>query len=103
VMAVKAKHPALHNRSRRQAVPTAAPDKHYAFVRAARDGDERLLVVLNFQPVDQTVEIDFSGVDFESSTDLLSGARAARQAPMRVPLPAFGYGFFALNRAKDRA
>jgi hypothetical protein len=103
VMALKAKHPALHNRSRRQAVPAAAPDKHYAFVRAARDGNERLLVVLNFQPVDQTVEIDFSGVDFESSTDLLGGARAARQTPMRVPLPAFGYGFFALNRAKDRA
>ena len=74
VMKLKAAHPALFNRSRRLQLPVAAPERHYAFLRAAPDGSERVIVVLNFQPEAQTAEVNLSGVDFSTATDLLGGA-----------------------------
>ena len=44
VMKLKATHPALFTRGRRQVLPVAAPERHYAFLRAARDGGERVIV-----------------------------------------------------------
>jgi hypothetical protein len=60
-------------------------------------------VVLNFQAEEQTIEIDMSGVDFDSMTDLQSGAGSARRSPTRVALPAYGYTFIALESRKDGA
>jgi hypothetical protein len=97
MLKLKAAHPALHNASRRQALPTAAPERHYAFLREARDGSERLIVVLNFQPEQQIVQADLSAVDFETATDLTGGARSVRESPWHVRLPAYGYGFFRLS------
>jgi hypothetical protein len=94
----------LHNSSRRQALATAAPERHYAFLRAARDGSERLVVVLNFQPQEEAVQLDLSGVDFETATDLESDARNDRESPWRLRLPAYGHRFFRLgNRKGGRA
>ncbi len=101
VMKLKAAHPALFNRSRRQALPVSAPEKHYAFLRAARDGGERLIVVLNFQPEAQTVEINVSGVDFTTATDLLGGVSVEREPLVRIELPPFGYRFLQIDRRKD--
>ena len=103
ILKVKAAHAAMHNRSRRQALPVTASDKHYAFVRAARSASERLLVALNFQAVEQDVEIDASGVDFERATDLLAGTESARQLPLRLTLPAYGYAFLDLSGRKARS
>ena len=97
----KATHPALFNLSRRQALPVSAPERHYAFLRAARDGSERLIVVMNFQAEAQTVEVDLSGVDFTTATDLLSGAVVQREPLLRVALPTFGYRFFQIDARKD--
>lgn len=96
----KSMHPAMHNLSRRQLLPVAAADKHYAFLRAAPDGSERMIAVLNFQPEAQTVDVDLSGVDFDSMTDLDNGVRIERQSPWRVPAPAYGYRFFRLADRK---
>ena len=93
----KATHPALSNLSRRQALPTAADDKHYALLRVARDGGERIIAVMNFQPDAQTVEVDLSGVDFDAMTDLEDDARIDRQSPWRVQVPGYGYRFFRLS------
>jgi hypothetical protein len=101
VMALKARHPALHNSSRRQTLPVSSPEKHYAFLKAARDGSERVIVVLNFQPEEQTIEIDLSGVAFDSAVNLLDDTRTARQSPWRLVVPAFAYGFFGLNDSKS--
>ncbi len=101
VMKLKAAHPALYNRSRRQLLPVAAPEKHYAFLRVARDGSERMLVVLNFQLETQTVEVNVSGVDFATATDLLGSARLQREPLLRVEVPAFGYRFFQVDARKD--
>jgi Alpha amylase, catalytic domain len=96
----KAMHPAMHNLSRRQALPTAAADKHYAVLRVARDGSERIIAVMNFQPEAQTVEVDLSGVDFDAMTDLDNGTRIERQSSLRVEAPAYGYRFFRLTDRK---
>jgi alpha amylase-like protein/maltogenic amylase-like protein len=101
VMKLKAAHPALFNRSRRQVLPVSTPAKHYAFLRAARDGGERVIVVLNFQPEAQTAELNVSGVDFAAATDLLSGGVTTREPVWRVELPAFGYRFFQLDARKE--
>jgi hypothetical protein len=101
VMKLKAAHPALFNRSRRLQLPVAAPERHYAFLRTARDGSERLIVVLNFQPEAQMAELNMSGVDFATATDLLAGGVFKREPLWRVELPAFGYRFFKLDSRKD--
>ena len=101
VMKLKATHPALFNRGRRQALPVAAPERHYAFLRAARDGGERVIVVLNFQAEAQMAELNVSGVAFATATDLLGGGVAMHEALWRVELPPFGYRFFELDARKD--
>jgi hypothetical protein len=101
LMKLKATHPALFNRGRRQALPVAAPERHYAFLRAARDGSERVIVVLNFQKEAQMAELNLSGVDFATATDLLGGGVTTREPIWRVELPPFGYRFFELDARKD--
>jgi Alpha amylase, catalytic domain/Maltogenic Amylase, C-terminal domain len=101
LMKLKATHPALFNRGRRQVLPVAAPERHYAFLRAARAGGERVIVVLNFQGEAQMAELNLSGVDFATATDLLSGGVTTREPLWRVELPPFGYRFFELDARKD--
>jgi Alpha amylase, catalytic domain/Maltogenic Amylase, C-terminal domain len=96
----KAAHPAMHNLSRRQALPAAAPDKHYAFLRVSRDGSERLIAVMNFQSEAQSVEVDLSGLDFDGMTDLESNTRIDPQVQWKIQLPAYGYRFFQLADRK---
>ena len=87
-------HPALHPLSRRCQLPTQADEKHYALLRTAADGSERVLVVLNFQSTSQTVEVDLSGVDASGLVELRHGELIRRQNPFSVELPAYGYRFF---------
>jgi hypothetical protein len=96
VLKFKQKYPAMHQLSRRRALPTSADGKHYAFLRTAREGGERILAVMNFQAEPQTLEVDLSGVDFATMTDVDSGAAIERQSPWRVELPAYGYRFYVL-------
>src|SRR5438093_12241704 len=101
VLKLKAMHTAMHNLSRRQALPTVAADKHYAFLRIARDGSERMIAVMNFQPEAQSVEVDLSGVDFDGMTDVENGTGIEAQRQWHVQLPAYGYRFFQLADRKD--
>jgi Maltogenic Amylase, C-terminal domain/Alpha amylase, catalytic domain len=99
LLKTKAARPALHQRSRRLRIPTAANDRHYAFLRtAAEGGAERVLVVLNFRKEAQEVALDLSGVEASVLVDLKTGERFARQATLRVPLAAFGYRLFTVAR-----
>jgi len=87
-------HPALHPLGRRRKLPTRADDKHYAFLRTAVDGSERVLVVLNFQPEPQTVEVDLSGVAAAGLVELRYGELFERRGFFKVELPAYGYRFY---------
>jgi hypothetical protein len=97
LLKMKAAHAAFHNDSSRRHIPTSADDKHYAFLRTAKDDSERVLAVMNFQSTPQTVEVDISGVAGEAFVDVISGERVARQNPLPVQLPAYGYRFYRVQ------
>jgi hypothetical protein len=101
ILRLKARHPAMHSPARRQALLTAAPDRHYAFLKAARAGDERLITVLNFRPEEEVVQVDLSGVDFEAMTDVQDGSRVGRVSPWRVSVPGHGYRIFRLDDRRE--
>ena len=89
-------HPALYPLGTRRNLPTAADDKHYAFVRTAPDESERVLVVLNFQPEAQTVEVDLSGVAAPGLVELRYGEFVEREGVLSVELPPYGYRFYEI-------
>ena len=97
LLKTKQAHPALQQLSRRRKLPTSADDKHYAFLRTATDGSERILVVLNYQPTGQTVEVDLSGVATAGLVDLESGSESPRQIPFRVEVPPYGYRLYQIK------
>ena len=99
LLEVKRAHPALHNLSKRRKLPTAADDKHYAFLRTAADRSERILVVMNFQSTPQTVDVDLSGVATAGLVDLESKTERLRQWPFKVVLPAYGYRLYQVKPA----
>jgi hypothetical protein len=96
----KADHPAMHNLSRRRVLPTAAPERHYAVLRTARDNSQRIIAVMNFQAEAQSVEVVLGGVDFDTMTDLEDGSRVDRPAQLRLEMPPYGYRFFRLAGPK---
>ncbi len=87
-------HAALHQLAGRRQLATNADNKYYAFLKTARDGSERLLVVLNFCSSPQTVDVDMSSVDAAALVDLKTGEWVDRALPFHVELPAHGYSFF---------
>ncbi|MGE5646045.1 MAG: alpha-amylase family glycosyl hydrolase [Acidobacteriota bacterium] len=99
ILKTKAAHPALYQLGSRRKLPVRADDKHYAFLRTAPDGSERMLVVLNFQPEPQTVEVDLSGLAASALTDVKTGELRDAKQWLDVPLPAFGYRFFRVSPA----
>jgi hypothetical protein len=96
----KRNHPALQQLSTRRHLPTRADDKHYAFLRTAADQSERILVVMNFQPMPQTVEVDMSGVATAGLVDVRTNSSTSRNNPLKLELPAHGYRLYKLQPAK---
>jgi hypothetical protein len=94
LLTTKRRHPALHGLSRRRKLPTASDDRHYAFLKTADDGGERILAVLNYQPTAQTVEVDLRGVAFSSLLDLRTGEPHAASDQLAIRLGPYGYAFF---------
>jgi hypothetical protein len=97
LLKMKAAHPAFQNTSTRRHIPTSADDKYYAFLRTAGDGSERVLAVMNFQSIPQTVQVDMSGVSGEALEDLTTGESVPRRNPLPVTLPAYGYRFYVVK------
>jgi hypothetical protein len=97
ILQTKQSHPALHNRGYRRKLRTAADDRHYAFVRTAQDRSERVLVVLNFRPQSENVEIDLSEVSAASFEDLRSGVERKAETRLKLELPPYGYTVLQLK------
>ncbi len=84
----------------RRRPPTNANDKYYAFLRTAATGgnsSERVLVVLNFQPAPQTVQVDLSGVATAGLIEVKSNTAIPRQNPLPVDLPGYGYRLYVVR------
>jgi hypothetical protein len=101
LLELKRVHPALYNVSTRRHIPTAADDKHYAFLRTAKDGSERILVVMNFQSTPQTVAVDMSGLATAGLVDLRENTTTPRQNPFKVELPAYGYRIYLVRAPEN--
>ena len=88
--------PALHAAGARRRLPTQDDRKAYAFVRTSRDGRQRVLVVLNFQPSAQQIEVTLDEPvrlrELLSTGQLISSA----QRQVEVRLPAYGYGIYEI-------
>jgi len=93
----KRTHAALQQLSHRRQLPTKADDKHYAFLRTAPDKSERILVVMNFQPMPQTVEVDISGIATTGLIDLRTSSIQSPNNPLKVDLEAYGYQLYKLQ------
>jgi hypothetical protein len=92
LLSLKRDHSALHQRSQRRCLSTQADDRYYALLKTALDQSERVVAVMNFQPVGATVEVSLSGTDSIELVDLRTQARHAGGV-LRVDLPAYGYAF----------
>ncbi len=99
LLKTKAAHPALHQRSTRRLLPSTPEDRSWAFLRTARGGGERVIVVLNFQGEPREVGLDVSGLSASALVDLRTGERIARRATLRLPMPDYGYRFFLVTPA----
>lgn len=97
ILRTKAAYPAMGQLSLRRKLPTAADDKHYAFLRTARDGRSRILAVLNYQSDQQMVDVDLSGVRATTLRDVRSGEKMPVASRLRIPVPRYGYRFFAVE------
>lgn len=93
----KGAHPALQQLSSRRRLPTKADHKHYAFLRTAPDKSERVLVVMNFEPVPQTVEVDMSGVATETLVEIRTNSSVEYRNDLKLDLPAYGYKLYKLQ------
>lgn len=96
---LKQLHPALYPTATRRELATNADDKYYAILKTAQDGSERMVVVYNFQPTPQTVQLYLGVVDSPGIVDARSGAvilQPDQFHPVTVELPAYGYRFFTV-------
>jgi hypothetical protein len=94
LLTLKRQHPAFQQLSRRRKLPTNADSRYYAFLKTAQDGSERIIVVLNFQPTQESVEVDLSGVDARGLVEFETITRFTQAARLVVQLPPYGYRFF---------
>jgi Maltogenic Amylase, C-terminal domain len=97
LLEAKRRHPALQQLSVRRQLPTMAADRHYAFLRASRDGSERMLAVMNFRPSGETVRVDLSGVDHRELVDLRTSVSKLHGQSLEVCLPPFGYALYLVR------
>jgi hypothetical protein len=65
-------------------------------LRTAPDRSERMVVVLNYQPAPQTIELDLSGVAAAGLREVRNGFFIERRSKIQLDLPAYGYRFFEL-------
>jgi hypothetical protein len=97
LLKTKSAHPALSQIASRRKLPTAADNKHYAFLRTAKDDSERILVVMNFWATPQMVEIDASGISAKGFVDLRTGEKVDYSQMLKIQVDKFGYRLLRLN------
>jgi len=59
-------------------------------LRIAKEGSERILVVMNFQSTPQTVEVDMSGVAIATLVELTSGVSSIHTHPIAIAVNTIG-------------
>lgn len=87
-------HPALQAAGIRKRIMTNDDDKYYAFVRTTKDGQEKALIVMNFQYEDQTVKVRLGKE--KCLKDVLTGDRAKSKPELELDMEPYGYRIFLI-------
>lgn len=96
LLEARRRYPALAAGGRRTALPTSDDSRYYAFWRE-RDGEEAVLVVLNFQAEAATVEVDLGGSTLDLRDILREGEVFASTGRLAATLRGFGYAIYAVE------
>jgi glycosidase len=96
ILKTKKDHTALQQLSVRRKLDTNADNKYYAFINTAPDNAERILVILNFQKNEPSIQVDLSGVAARGLVDLRTGEWHDRRDTFHADLPGYGYRFFRI-------
>jgi hypothetical protein len=95
---LKARQPALYQNSTRRMIPTDNDQQYYAMLRAAPDGNHRLLLVFNFATASGNVVIDTRAIRANKYVGLLDPHETKMDInSLTVNLPAHGYQIFQVD------
>ena len=102
LLRAQASYKALAPAGLRVKLPTNDNDKFYAFKRTNKTGDSKALVILNYQDSSQTITVDITNTDIDTSqipVDLLSGGngKVITSNSYTVTLPAYGFTVLGVN------
>ena len=102
LLRAQASYKALAPAGLRVKLPTNDDDKFYAFKRTNKTGDSKALVVLNYQNSSQTITVNLTNTDIDTTQipiDLLSGGngKAIASDSYTVTLPAYGFTVLGVN------
>lgn len=97
LFSLKEQHPALQQLSTRRKIETSDDSKFYAFVKTDSRKDQRMLVVLNFQPDEQKIKIDLSSLTFKSMTDIKTNDKTAYTKSVEIACEGLGYRFYTIE------
>jgi hypothetical protein len=97
LLSLKEQYPALQQLSSRRKIETSDDSKFYAFLKTDMESTQRMLVVLNFQPGQQKIKIDLSGLSFASLTDVKTKEKIAGAKDIEINCNGLGYRFFSIE------
>jgi len=91
LLEARRRYPALSAGGERIHLVTQDDSRFYAFLRRL-PGEETMLVVLNFQPAGQKVQVNLAGQPVQKITGITSGlSQPVSSQSIEIELPAYGY------------
>jgi glycosidase len=93
LLRLRRRFPALCAGGERRQLPTSDDRRGYAYLRGS--GEQRALVVCNFQPAPLPLRVELSGLSVTGLEDLISGEQLpVKGAALSLRLPAYGYRIY---------
>jgi glycosidase len=97
LLQARQQYPALCAGGGRTHLLTSDDSRFYAFIRTPVDAGPRVLVVLNFQPDEQTITVNLQRQGVSALKPIWSGAMLGIQELCAITLPGYGYGLYEIN------
>jgi glycosidase len=97
LLLARRQYPALCAGGSRQQLRTSDDSRFYAFLRSSSQSNDRMLVVLNFQPEAQHIQVDLRGHHIMGLKDIWSGERIPAEDRQAFTLPVYGYRIFQVD------
>ena len=89
-------YPALQAVGARRKLQTNNDAKYYAFMRTSKDGDQEMLVVLNFQEDSRLIRVKLNRP--AKLTEIFTGKQLSSTTMLETAIPPYGYRFYLVER-----